>query len=223
MLRGYENILDGLSSIYFEKFHKQYPIFWQQGFDSYSVSSVIFLSMVSIGCAFAGQVAFHYGAALHDRLSLLFTDWFSIGIGHDQGLLCLIFGFLTEAGGLLFHPDQGGRARELHQIVIGHARNLRVFDHTNLSALSLKTCFEYTGLPEGILQQWLEQEMKKRVVLAILHHDLYLAKIHGTLPLVTGVKVSLPLLCPDDLWTYIGHDWCHRITEASSNSILGVR
>lgn len=73
-LTGCVNAMDRLNSVYFERFHRQRPIFWQQGFDSYSVSSVISLSMMSIGCAFAGQDVSHYGAALHYRLRALFMD-----------------------------------------------------------------------------------------------------------------------------------------------------
>ena len=193
--KGCANTMDTLHSLYFERFHPQRPIFWQQGFDSYSVSSVIFLCMVSIGCVFAGQGVSFYGSVLHDRLRALFIDWFSHGVAPDQGFLFLVFGWLVEMGELLFFPDRSGGLWELHRTLVSHARSLDVFRHTNLDALSLHWYLRYMCVPDVKSQQWLEHEMKKRVVLAIVQNDFYLAELYGTTPLIeqSEVKSSSPL------------------------------
>lgn len=213
--RGCSTAMDMLISSYFQWFHPRRPIFWQQGFDSYGASSVIVLSMVSVGCTFAGQHARRYGASLHDRLSATFIEWFSRGVNPDQGFLFLVFGFLTGTTELLLHPHLSSGARELHRILVNHTRSLGAFVDTSLRALSIRGFLEYMAIPDQRSQQWLEHEMKKRIVLSIVQNDLYLSKRYSTPPLIAPGEVQLSLLCPDEIWTYTGHDWSNKVIAAS--------
>lgn len=216
--QGCSTAMDVLISSYFQCFHPRRPIFWQQGFDSYGVSSVIVLSMVSVGCTFAGQQARRYGASLHDRLSATFIDWFSRGVNPDQGFLFLIFGLLTETTELLLHPNRSSGARELHRILVSHTRSLGAFVDASLRALSIRGFLEYMAIPDQKSQWWLEHEMKKRIVLSIVQNDLYLSQRYSTPPLIAPREVELSLLCPDEIWTYTGHDWSNRFIEAANRA-----
>lgn len=215
------SIFDRLVSLFFEKFHSQHPIFWRQGFDSYSISPILVLGIATIGGIYAGGRALQYILKLHAQLRQLFAD---LCVRGADDLFVILFGFLVMSTDLCLGQEKAIlRAREMNSLLVQRARASGLFDLHLRSRLSFGSCLSDIGGCQGDLKPWVEDEMKKRLLLGIVQADTFLSRRFGISPLVMRAEVDIELPCADLVWGYIGHDWRHKILEASLDSRLPLQ
>lgn len=211
--QGLRCLFDHLLALFFENFHPRQPILWQQGFDSYSTSPLLILSMATLGAASAGSGTSKYAVKLLHYLRQLVLE---SPRPHELGLSHLLFGVLVVSAELcLGGEDSIARAQQLNVLLVHRARDLGLFDRAIRTLLSFDTGLSNFGVANINLKIWIEDEMKKRLLLGILQADQHLSKALNVAPAILQEEVDIDLPCADDIWLYTGHDWHQRILEAS--------
>lgn len=202
--------LDRFVSLFFQHFHPQCPLFREQSFDSYEVSPIIFLSIVSIGAHYSGPKAAHYGEMLHTRLQTLFMSTVVTQPQVQHKDIFLVFGVLITVGQLLLgKEDAFSYAQQMSSILVVQARKLGLFKSSPLRS----TIGEDTADSDGLLNDWFGMEMKKRLAFTIFRIEAYLSTFFHTRPVVSTEETHIELPCPDFIWTSVGHDTRRRTLQ----------
>ncbi|KEZ41759.1 hypothetical protein SAPIO_CDS6734 [Scedosporium apiospermum] len=154
------HILDQFVSLFFEHFHPQCPVFWEQGFDSYAISPTLFLSMVSIGAMYAGEKAARYGRMLHDRLRSHYAK--TVVQDSDEGKMTvfLLFGFLTLGAELLLGQDPTfSHAHHINSILVSQCRRLNLFNDRYVPSQHFSNYRPHVNCSDARLMEWIEANM----------------------------------------------------------------
>lgn len=210
-------VLDQLLDLFFEHFHPLHPILWQQGFDSYTTSPVLILSMATIGGTFAGSDVVQYVTKLHDRLRRLFEECLvAVPSGHLD-LADLLFGFFVLSAELLFNQKSAyWKAYNVSMRLQSRAKEIGLFDRCRRQSLLFESCVSDSGVCHHELKQWISNEMKKRLLFEIIQIDSILSQGLNFSPIIFKEKVDIDVPCAYEPWVYTGHDWQQRIMEARS-------
>jgi hypothetical protein len=210
------NALDRFVSLFFENFHPMCPIFWEQCFDSYQVSPIIFLSIVSIGARYAGEKAAQYGAMLHGRLRSLFIAMVPPQSKMNQWNTSITFGLLITAAEIyLGKGEDFSQAQLLLAVLASQARRSGLFKASNQGS---NPSYQEARDSDAILAKWAEGEMEKRTAFEIFQLEAYISSFTNTKPSVSWKELHIELPCSEYLWNLSGHDWKRRTLEAIEQS-----
>ncbi|KFY90898.1 hypothetical protein V500_04897 [Pseudogymnoascus sp. VKM F-4518 (FW-2643)] len=208
------NALDRFVSLFFENFHPLCPIFWEQGFESYQVSPIVFLSIVSIGARYAGEKAAQYGAMLHGRMRSLLVAMMPPKVNQQHA--SITFGLLITAAEIYLGKEEDfSQAQQLLAVLASQARRSGLFKAENYGP---KDPHPEAKDADAGLAKWADGETKKRIVFEIFRLEAYLSSFTNTKPSVSWKELHIELPCSAYLWNLSGHDWKRRTLEAIEQS-----
>ncbi|KAJ5627613.1 hypothetical protein N7490_009841 [Penicillium lividum] len=207
--------------MYFTKFHRVFPIVHAPTFRPSSKSSLLLLSICSIGSLFVGSShAASQGVKVFETLNkAILSSWERHFSKQGPETIAMIQAALIgQTFGLL-----SGRKKDLltaetfHGTLVVWARRATTFkckeasDYINSS--------EILDAPEKVWKRWIQAEEQNRLLAGIHVHDVEISELFLTDPYLRHSPGKLPLLCDDDLWDMTTvEDWRQRIMIHTSGS-----
>ncbi|KAJ5936314.1 hypothetical protein N7454_005612 [Penicillium verhagenii] len=200
--------------MYFTKFHRVFPIVHAPTFRPSSKSSLLLLSICSIGSLFVGSShAASQGLKIFETLNkAILSSWERHFSRQGPETIAMIQAALIgQTFGLL-----SGRQKDLliaetfHGTLVVWARRA-----TALKAKKASDCISLSELfdnPEKAWKKWVQAEEKNRLLAGIQVHDVEISELFLTDPYLRHSPGKLPPLSEDSVWdAKTVEDWSQRI------------
>ncbi|KAJ6076910.1 hypothetical protein N7499_008891 [Penicillium canescens] len=209
--------------MYFTKFHPVFPIVHAPTFRPSSKSSLLLLSICSIGSLFVGSsYATSQGTKIFETLNkAILSSW--EGYFSRQGLETIAMiqaALIGQTFGLL-----SGRQKDLLIAQTFHG-TLVVWTKRATGAQMMKKASDYISLsdishaPDKAWKTWIEAEERNRLLAGIHVHDVEISELFIADPYFRHYPSKLPALSADDLWlAKTSKEWSQKMISHLSGSI----
>ncbi|KAJ5115879.1 hypothetical protein N7456_000227 [Penicillium angulare] len=219
--------LNLFAKLYFHRFHPLLPVIHAASFRPTSENSLLFLSICSIGSLFAGSPrAVMQGSRIFERLNkAILASWESfLSQGRPDALSMVQAAILGQTYAILAgNPKYLILADVLHGTVSAWAReanrlgSIRQFSHNITDDIDLDQRWH----------QWIDNEQRARVQVALNLHDAELAILLHHQPIRSHKYRQQPSLAPDSLFSATTEsDWAalhQQYLQTQSESSLYSR
>ncbi|KAJ6104883.1 hypothetical protein N7486_003572 [Penicillium sp. IBT 16267x] len=207
--------------MYFTKFHRVFPIVHAPTFRPSSKSSLLLLSLCSLGSLFVGSShAASQGLKIFETLNkAILSSWERHFSRQGPETIAMIQAALIgQTFGLL-----SGRQKDLliaetfHGTLIVWAR--RATASKPKKALEYISLSEILNTPEKAWKKWIQAEEQNRLLAGIHVHDVEISELFLTDPYLRYSPKKLPPLSDDDLWAATTvEDWSQKMMARLSGS-----
>ncbi|KAH7336482.1 hypothetical protein BKA65DRAFT_34848 [Rhexocercosporidium sp. MPI-PUGE-AT-0058] len=200
-----QHVFDVFMSLFFEKFHCLWPLFWEQGIRYNDVPPTLYLTMTAIGAIYSGKEGIAYGRMMHEALRLRFLSTSFRYREADQAAECLCHCLLlTQVTSLYFgHKEAFSSAQQLGSVLITWMRRMNLFNdgltYCEAQTPSHSNCREKSNA----IEVWSRREVRKRLAFGIMRTETFLSLLLNTRPLVSPEELNISLPCSDSLWTKV--------------------
>ncbi|KAJ5302333.1 hypothetical protein N7508_007196 [Penicillium antarcticum] len=208
--------------MYFTKFHPVFPIVHAPTFRPSSKSSLLLLSICSIGSLFVGSsYAASQGMKIFETLNkAILSSW--EGYFSRQGLETIAMiqaALIGQTFGLL-----SGRQKDLLIAQTFHG-TLVVWAKRVTGSQMMKKASEYVSLsdithtPERAWKTWIQAEERNRLLAGIHIHDVEISELFISDPYFRHSPSKLPLLSDDEPWlAKTAKEWSQKMITHLSGS-----
>ncbi|KAJ5757372.1 uncharacterized protein N7511_006066 [Penicillium nucicola] len=208
--------------MYFTKFHPVFPIVHAPTFRPSSKSSLLLLSICSIGSLFVGSsYAASQGTKIFETLNkAILSSWEGYFARQGTETIAMIQAALIgQTFGLL-----SARQKDLLVAQTFHG-TLVVWAKRATGSQKAKKASDYIGLsdisqnPEKAWKTWIQAEERNRLLAGIHVHDIEISELFLADPYFRHSPSKLPPLSDDDLWlAKTSKEWAHKMTFHISHS-----
>ncbi|KAJ5987624.1 hypothetical protein N7451_011989 [Penicillium sp. IBT 35674x] len=206
--------------MYFTKFHRVFPIVHAPTFRPSSKSSLLLLSLCSLGSLFVGSShAAAQGLKVFETLNKAILSGRDISRGRGPETIAMVQAALIgQTFGLL-----SGRQKDLliaetfHGTLVVWAK--RATASKSKKALDYISLSEILDTPEKAWKKWIEAEEQNRLLAGVHVHDVEISELFLTDPYLRHSPKRLPPLSDDALWAATTvEDWSQKIMSRLSSS-----
>ncbi|KAJ5798662.1 uncharacterized protein N7503_006167 [Penicillium pulvis] len=215
--------------MYFTKFHRVFPIVHAPTFRPSSKSSLLLLSLCSLGSLFVGSShAASQGLKVFETLNkAILSSWERHFSRQGPETIAMVQAALIgQTFGLL-----SGRQKDLliaetfhGTLVVQWAR--RATASKPKKALDYISLSEILDTPEKAWKKWIQAEEQNRLLAGVHVHDVEISELFLTDPYLRHSPKRLPPLSDDDLWAATTvEDWSQKMMSrlsSSKNHIYGT-
>ncbi|KAI8919205.1 fungal-specific transcription factor domain-containing protein [Powellomyces hirtus] len=182
--------------LYWNCFHKHYPILHRPTFNSNETPSPVILSVILIGTFYSkDSSAFDFAVASNDRLRAVMLDSDSFGAQKPPWVLQTMI--LTEMfGKMMSTRPQHDMAHIFHGSLITMARRSCIFT----PATMMQTLASQRESLEARWRAWIRTEQLKRLGLFAFMCDTLHAAIFGQTALMSAFELHLSLPANEEIW-----------------------
>ncbi|KAJ5814578.1 fungal-specific transcription factor domain-containing protein [Penicillium riverlandense] len=194
--------LDLCIQAYFSKFHPLFPVVHMPTFRPGTQNSVLLLSICSAGSLFVGSTrAITHGISMFERLNkAILASWDTyVSKPGSSSLISLQAVLIAQTFGLLL-----GRPKDLagiemwHGSIVSWARKAKLF-HPEPSECNI---LDLSGEAlENAWMDWIQTEVKKRIVVGLHIHDAEFARLYHHEPFLRHSLNRLPQISSNELFT----------------------